>query len=221
MNWLDILKDRVEAGKRLASAVKSVGKDAIILGVPRGGVVVGFEVAQALCVPLDIIVTKKIGAPENPELAIGAVAEDGTYILDEDILRQIYVPKEYIAEEVERQKQEIQRRLIRYRGDVPYPTLKNREVVVIDDGVATGSTLKAALRLIRGKGAKTVVVAVPVGPPETIRELRKLADRVVVLFTPEPFYAIGQFYVDFSQTSDKEVIELLRRNREKQAKKVS
>jgi putative phosphoribosyl transferase len=218
---LDILKDRVEAGKRLASAVKSVGKDAIILGVPRGGVVVGFEVAQALCVPLDIIVTKKIGAPENPELAIGAVAEDGTYILDEDILRQIYVPKEYIAEEVERQKQEIQRRLIRYRGDVPYPTLKNREVVVIDDGVATGSTLKAALRLLRGKGAKTVVVAVPVGPPETIRELRKLADRVVVLFTPEPFYAIGQFYVDFSQTSDKEVIELLRRNREKQAKKVS
>jgi putative phosphoribosyl transferase len=218
---LDILKDRVEAGKRLASAVKSVGKDAIILGVPRGGVVVGFEVAQALCVPLDIIVTKKIGAPENPELAIGAVAEDGTYILDEDILRQIYVPKEYIAEEVERQKQEIQRRLIRYRGDVPYPTLKNREVVVIDDGVATGSTLKAALRLLRGKGAKTVVVAVPVGPPETIRELRKLADRVVVLFTPEPFYAIGQFYVDFAQTSDKEVIELLRRNREKQAKKVS
>ena len=218
---MDILKDRVEAGKRLASAVKSVGKDAIILGVPRGGVVVGFEVAQALCVPLDIIVTKKIGAPENPELAIGAVAEDGTYILDEDILRQIYVPKEYIAEEVERQKQEIQRRLIRYRGDVPYPNLKNREVVVIDDGVATGSTLKAALRLLRGKGAKTVVVAVPVGPPETIRELRKLADRVVVLFTPEPFYAIGQFYVDFSQTSDKEVIELLRRNREKQAKKVS
>ena len=215
---MDILKDRVEAGKRLASAVKSVGKDAIILGVPRGGVVVGFEVAQALCVPLDIIVTKKIGAPENPELAIGAVAEDGTYILDEDILRQIYVPKEYIAEEVERQKQEIQRRLIRYRGDVPYPTLKNREVVVIDDGVATGSTLKAALRLLRGKGAKTVVVAVPVGPPETIRELRKLADRVVVLFTPEPFYAIGQFYVDFSQTSDKEVIELLRRNRESRRK---
>ena len=215
---MDILKDRVEAGKRLASAVKSVGKDAIILGVPRGGVVVGFEVAQALCVPLDIIVTKKIGAPENPELAIGAVAEDGTYILDEDILRQIYVPKEYIAEEVERQKQEIQRRLIRYRGDVPYPTLKNREVVVIDDGVATGSTLKAALRLLRGKGAKTVVVAVPVGPLETIRELRKLADRVVVLFTPEPFYAIGQFYVDFSQTSDKEVIELLRRNRESRRK---
>jgi putative phosphoribosyl transferase len=221
VNWLEILKNRVEAGKKLALVVKSVRKDAIILAVPRGGVVVGFEVAQALCVPLDIIVTKKIGAPENSELAIGAVAEDGTFTLDEDILKQIYVPKEYINEEVERQKQEIQRRLIRYRGDVPYPSLKNREVVIVDDGVATGSTLKAALRLLRTKGAKTVVVAVPVGPPDTIKELRKLADRVVVLFTPEPFYAIGQFYMDFSQTSDEEVIELLKRNKESQPKEVS
>jgi putative phosphoribosyl transferase len=218
---LEILKNRVEAGKKLASAVKSVGKDAIILAVPRGGVVVGFEVAQALGVPLDIIVTKKIGAPENPELAVGAVAEDGTFTLDEDLLRQIYVPKEYINAEVERQKQEIQRRLIRYRGNVHYPNLKNREVVVVDDGVATGSTLKAALRLLQSKGAKTVVVAVPVGPPDTIKELKKFADRVVVLFTPEPFYAIGQFYEDFSQTSDEEVIELLKLSREKQEKGVS
>jgi putative phosphoribosyl transferase len=218
---LEILKNRVEAGKKLASAVKSVGKNAIILAVPRGGVVVGFEVAQSLGVPLDIIVTKKIGAPENPELAVGAVAEDGTFTLDEDLLRQIYVSKEYINAEVERQKQEIQRRLIRYRGDVPYPSLKNREVVVVDDGVATGSTLKAALRLLQSKGAKTVVVAVPVGPPDTIRELKKLADRVIVLFTPEPFYAIGQFYEDFSQTSDEEVIELLKLSREKQEKGVS
>jgi len=217
---LELLKDRVEAGKKLASAVKSVVKDAIILAVPRGGVIVGFEVAQALGMPLDIIVTKKIGAPENPELAVGAVAEDGTFILDEEILRQIYVPKEYINEEVKRQKQEIQRRLIRYRGDVPYPSLKNREVVVVDDGVATGSTLKAALRLLRSKGAKTVVVAIPVGPLDTIRELKKLADRVVVLLTPEPFYAIGQFYMDFSQNNDEEVIELLRRSREKRAKEV-
>lgn len=217
---MELLKDRVEAGKKLASAVKSVVKDAIILAVPRGGVIVGFEVAQALGMPLDIIVTKKIGAPENPELAVGAVAEDGTFILDEEILRQIYVPKEYINEEVKRQKQEIQRRLIRYRGDVPYPSLKNREVVVVDDGVATGSTLKAALRLLRSKGAKTVVVAIPVGPLDTIRELKKLADRVVVLLTPEPFYAIGQFYMDFSQNNDEEVIELLRRSREKRAKEV-
>jgi putative phosphoribosyl transferase len=116
-------------------------------------------------------------------------------------------------------RQEIQRRLVRYRGNVPYPSLKGREVIVVDDGVATGSTLKAALRLLRHKGAKTVTVAVPVGPPDTIRELEKLADRVVVLQTPEPFYAIGQFYVDFTQTNDDEVAELLKQSREKMQSK--
>ena len=211
---MSLLKDRVEAGRQLAKALKTVGKDAIVLAVPRGGVVVGFEVAKALGIPLDIIVTKKIGAPDNPELAIGAVAEDGSFILDEDIVRQVYVPKGYVEEEVERMRQEIQRRLIRYRGDVPYPNLKNREVIIVDDGVATGSTLKAALRLLRGRGVKTVTVVVPVGPPDTIRELEKLADRVVCLHTPALFYAIGQFYEDFSQTSDEEVTELLRRSRE-------
>jgi predicted phosphoribosyltransferase len=212
-DWMNILQNRVEAGKQLASAMKTADKDAIVLAVPRGGVVVGFEVAKALGISLDVIVTKKIGAPDNPELAIGAVAEDGTFFVDEDLVHRLFVPNEYVAAEVERQRQEIQRRLVRYRGDIPYPSLKNREVIVVDDGVATGSTLKAALRLVRHKGAKTVTVAVPVGPPDTIRELEKLADRVVVLLTPEPFYAIGQFYVDFSQTSDEEVIELLKRRR--------
>ena len=212
---MNLLRDRVEAGKQLAQALKTASENAIVLAVPRGGVVVGYEVAKALGVPLDVIVTKKIGAPDNPELAIGAVAEDGTFILDEDLARRLFVPKEYISEEVERMRQEIQRRLVRYRGDVPYPSLKNREVIVVDDGVATGSTLKAALRLLRNKGAKTVTVAVPVGPPDTIRELEKLADRVVCLLTPEPFYAIGQFYEDFTQTSDEEVTKLLKLSREK------
>jgi putative phosphoribosyl transferase len=211
---MTLLKNRVEAGKQLASALKTASKDAIVLAVPRGGVVVGYEVARALGILLDVIVTKKIGAPDNSELAIGAVAEDGTFILDDDLVRRLYVSKEYIKEEVERQREEIQRRLVRYRGNVPYPSLRNREVIVVDDGVATGSTLKAALRLIRSKGAKTVTVAVPVGPPDTIRELEKLADRVVCLLTPEPFYAIGQFYVDFAQTSDGEVAELLKLSRE-------
>lgn len=211
---MSLLKDRVEAGRQLAKALKTVGKDAVVLAVPRGGVVVGYEIAKALGIPLDIIVTKKIGAPDNPELAIGAVAEDGTFILDEDIVRQVNVPKGYVEEEVERMRQEIQRRLIRYRGDVPYPDLKNREVIVVDDGVATGSTLKAALKLLRRRGAKSVTVAVPVGPPDTIHELEKLADRVVCLHTPAMFYAIGQFYEDFSQTNDEEVTELLRRSRE-------
>ncbi len=211
---MSLLKNRVEAGKQLAQALKTASKNAIVLAVPRGGVVVGYEVAKSLGVPLDVIVTKKIGAPDNPELAIGAVAEDGTFILDEDLARRLYVPKEYISEEVERMRQEIQRRLVRYRGNVPYPNLKNRDVIVVDDGVATGSTLKAALRLLRHKGAKTVTVAVPVGPPDTIRELEKVADRVVVLQTPEPFYAIGQFYVDFTQTDDEEVAMLLKQTKE-------
>ena len=210
---MNLLRNRVEAGKQLAQALKTASENAIVLAVPRGGVVVGYEVAKALGLPLDVIVTKKIGAPDNPELAIGAVAEDGTFILDDDLVDRLFIPKDYIKEEVERQRREIQRRLLRYRGDVPYPSLKNREVIVVDDGVATGSTLKAALRLLRHKGAKTVTVAVPVGPPDTIRELEKLADRVVCLQTPEPFYAIGQFYVDFSQTSDEEVSELLKLSR--------
>jgi putative phosphoribosyl transferase len=211
---MSLLRDRVDAGKQLAKALKTAGKDAIVLAVPRGGVVVGFEVAKALGIPLDIIVTKKIGAPDNPELAIGAVAEDGTFILDDDIVRQVFVPKGYIEDEVQRMREEIQRRLVRYRGNVPYPNLKNRDIVVVDDGVATGSTLKAALRLLRGKGAKSVTIAVPVGPSDTIRELGKLADRVVCLHTPALFYAIGQFYEDFSQTSDEEVTELLKRSRQ-------
>ena len=212
---MNLLRNRMEAGKQLAQALKTASENAIVLAVPRGGVVVGYEVAKALGLPLDVIVTKKIGAPDNPELAIGAVAEDGTFILDDDLVDRLFIPKDYIKKEVERQRREIQRRLLRYRGDVPYPSLKNQEVIVVDDGVATGSTLKAALRLLRHKGAKTVTVAVPVGPPDTVRELKKLADRVVCLQTPEPFYAIGQFYVDFSQTSDEEVTELLKLSREK------
>jgi len=211
---MNLLRNRVEAGKQLAKAVKTASENAIVLAVPRGGVVVGYEVAQALCLPLDVIVTKKIGAPDNSELAIGAVAEDGTFILDEELARRLFVPMEYISGEVERMRQEIQRRLVRYRGDIKYPSLKNREVIVVDDGVATGSTLKAALRLLRNKGAKAITVAIPVGPSDTIRELETLADRVVCLITPEPFYAIGQFYEDFAQTSDEEVTKLLTLNRE-------
>ncbi len=146
---MSLLRNRVEAGRELAKLIEKVSNRTIVLAVPRGGVVVGYEVAKQLRVPLDIIVTKKIGAPDNPELAIGAVAEDGTYIINEDIAQQVYVPKGYIDEEVKRMKEEIQRRLVRYRGEVPYPELESRDVIVIDDGVATGSTLKAALRLLR------------------------------------------------------------------------
>lgn len=206
--------DRVDAGKRLASALKDFsGKKGIVLAIPRGGVVVGYMIAKALNLPLDVIIPRKIGAPDNPELAIGAVAEDGTAILDGNLIKYLGVSREYIKEETERQKQEIGRRLKLYRQDASYPNLKGLDVIVVDDGIATGSTMKAALASVKNRGAASITVAVPVGPPSTIDELEKMADHVVCLHTPEFFQAIGEFYTDFSQTSDEEVIGLLRENK--------
>ena len=216
MKSVRLFRDRVDAAKRLVSALAGLtGKDAIVLAIPRGGVVVGFEVAKALNVPLDVIIPRKIGAPGNPELAIGAVTEDGTVILNEELVNYLGVTERYIKEESGRQRQEIQRRLKLYRGDVPYPSLRNLDVIIVDDGIATGSTMKAALASVRKRGAKTIVVAIPVGPPSTIEELKKLAEHVVCLNTPESFYAIGQFYEDFAQTADEEVISLLRLSKQK------
>jgi putative phosphoribosyl transferase len=207
--------DRVDAGKRLAQALRGhVGEDAVVLAIPRGGVVVGYEVTKALALSLDVIIPRKIGAPNNPELAIGAMTEDGTILLDDRLVDYLNVSQEYVKEESEAQRAEIHRRLRRYRGDIPYPSLKGREVILIDDGIATGSTMKAALASVRKRGAKSVIIAIPVGPPSTIRELEKEADRVVCLHAPEVFYAIGQFYGDFTQTQDEEVIKLLKLNKQ-------
>ena len=212
---MTLFADRVDAGKRLAQDLKAhVSNDAVVLAIPRGGVVVGYEVAKALVLSLDVIIPRKIGAPNNPELAIGAMTEDGTILLDDRLVDYLNVSQEYIEEESEAQKAEIHRRLKLYRGDIPYPSLKGREVILIDDGIATGSTMKAALASVRKRGAKSVIIAIPVGPPSTIRELEKEADRVVCLHTPEAFYAIGQFYEDFTQTQDEEVIRLLKLNKQ-------
>lgn len=207
--------DRIDAGKRLASALKGFsGKHGIVLAIPRGGVVVGYVIARALNLPLDVIIPRKIGAPDNPELAIGAVAEDGTTILDENLITYLGVSREYIKQETERQKREIERRLKVYRQDTSYPNLKGLDVIVVDDGIATGSTMKAALASVKNRGAASVTVAVPVGPPSTIEELNGMADRVVCLYTPEYFQAIGQFFTDFSQTEDEEVIKLLKESKQ-------
>jgi predicted phosphoribosyltransferase len=212
--------DRIDAGKRLASVLKDfTGKNGIVLAIPRGGVVVGFEIAKALNLQLDVIIPRKIGSPENPELGIGAVAEDGTTILDNQLIKYLAVSKEYIAIETQRQKHEIGRRLKLYRQDASYPNIKGLDVIVVDDGIATGSTMKAALASVRNRGASSVTVAVPVGPPSTIEELNELADRVVCLYTPEYFQAIGEFYNDFSQTPDEEVIRLLRESKQKPDRK--
>jgi putative phosphoribosyl transferase len=210
---LAFFADRVDAGKRLASALADLkGKNAIVLSIPRGGVVVGFEICKELGFQLDIIVPRKIGAPNNPELAIGAVTEDGTTILNERLVGQLGISKRFILDEGERQRAEIKRRLKSYRGNAPYPSLKDRLVIIVDDGIATGYTMKAALASVGKKGAKSVTVAIPVGPPSTIEDLDSMADRMICLFSPEVFYAIGEFYQDFSQTSDEEVITLLRLN---------
>ncbi len=203
--------DRVDAGKKLADALSDfLPTNGLVLAIPRGGVVVGYQIAEALDLPLDVIVPHKLGAPDNPELAIGAVTEDGSTVLDEGIVAYLSVSSSYIEEESRRQREEIRRRQKLYREGAPPPNVRGKNVIVVDDGIATGSTMKAALASVRNKGAASVTVAVPVGPPSTIAELKQQADRVVCLYLPEYFQAIGQFYEQFGQTSDEEVIELLR-----------
>lgn len=206
--------DRKDAGKQLASALTDFSfKEGMVLAIPRGGVVVGYEIASALNFKLDVIVPRKIGAPDNPELAIGAVTEDGTMILDDSLIMYLGVSNDYIYQESERQKQEIRRRQNFYRQGVSEPEIKDKNVIVVDDGIATGYTMKAALASVRNRGAATLTVAIPVGPPSTIKELEGQADNIVCLYTPEYFQAIGQFYSDFSQTTDEEVIELLKKQK--------
>jgi putative phosphoribosyl transferase len=207
-------RDRVDAGKRLAAALADfVDRDGVVLAIPRGGVVVGYEIAEALDLPLDVIAPHKLGAPDNPELAIGAVAEDGSAVLDNQLIAYLGVEDGYVEEEKQRQKAEIERRLKVYRQGMAPRELKGKDVIIVDDGIATGSTMKAALLSVKNQRAKTVTVAIPVGPPSTIEDLKRQADRVICLETPEYFQAIGQFYDDFSQTSDEEVIELLKKCR--------
>lgn len=206
--------DRKDAGKQLASALTDFSfKEGMVLAIPRGGVVVGYEIASALNFKLDVIIPRKIGTPDNPELAIGAVTEDGTMILDDSLIMYLGVSNDYIYQESERQKQEIRRRQNFYRQGVSEPEIKDKNVIVVDDGIATGYTMKAALASVRNRGAATLTVAIPVGPPSTIKELKHQADNIVCLYTPEYFQAIGQFYSDFSQTTDEEVIELLKKQK--------
>jgi putative phosphoribosyl transferase len=204
-------QDRHEAGRLLAKELTWLRgqKDLLVLGIPRGGVVVAYEVARELKAPLDVYITRKIGAPYNPELAIGAVASDGTVVLDDDLVRRIGASEQYVEEETERQREEIERRVAAYRGSRPEVELQGKSVVVVDDGVATGATVLASLRAIKQREPEQLILAVPVGPPDTIRRLSQEADRVICLETPEVFWAVGAFYAVFDQTSDAEVVRLL------------
>jgi putative phosphoribosyl transferase len=204
-----VFEDRAEAGRRLAEALAHLeAENAVVLSIPRGGVEVGAEVARAMGWPLDIVIPRKVRAPGNQELGLGAVAP-GVRVLDERMVRSLGVSPEYLEREIAFEEEEIRRRSEAYRaGRGPFD-LREKVAVIVDDGVATGGTAMAALRWARAQGASRVILAVPVAPAEAVANLAKEADEVVCLATPEPFYAVGQWYARFPQTSDQEVIRQL------------
>jgi predicted phosphoribosyltransferase len=186
-------------------------KDSIVLGLPRGGVPVAFEVGRALESPLDIIVVRKLGVPWQPELAMGAIASGGVRVLDEELIRREGISPEDVEAVAAREKQEAERREQLYRAGRPALELRNRTVILVDDGLATGSTMRAAVKCVKSLQPSAVIVAVPVASRQACAYLRHVADECVCLAVPEPFGAVGEWYQDFRQTSDAEVRELLRR----------
>lgn len=206
--------DRVEAAKLLAKELREFrGKNAVVLGIPRGGIVIAKEIASALEARLDIVLTHKLGAPGNPELAIGAITEDGKIFLNEMLTSRMDAKSVYLKQEKERQLAVIKLRVEQYRKILAKAPLKDSIVIITDDGVATGATMKAALWAARQEHPRALIAALPVGPQDAIRELAQDADDVVVLRSPSFFGAIGQFYLDFSQVEDEEVLEILKEER--------
>jgi len=204
-----IFADRREAGDRLAEALTPLaGTAAVVLAIPRGGVVVGRVVADRLGVPLDVVIPRKVGAPNNPELGLGAVAP-GVRVLDERLIAELGVTEEYLEREIEAQEREIARREAAYRKGRPPVEVEQKVAIVVDDGVATGGTAAAACRWARQAGAMRVILAVPVAPRQARAMLEREADQVLFLATPDPFFAVGQWYHDFDQVSDAEVVSLL------------
>ena len=203
-------RDRAEGGRALAAQLRRYASaDPIVLALPRGGVPVAFEVARALRAPLDVIVVRKLGLPYQPELGMGAIGEDGVLVLNREIVVRGRVTERDLASVEQRERAELDRRARCFRGGLPMLRIDGRTVIIVDDGLATGSTARAAVQVARAHGAARVVLATPVAPADTLAELARDADDVVCVSTPEPFYAIGQWYDDFSQTSDEEVVRLL------------
>jgi putative phosphoribosyl transferase len=205
--------NRTEGGRLLAEKLARYSNrdDVIVLGLPRGGVPVAYEVAKRLRAPLDVFIVRKLGVPGFEELAAGAIASGGVRVLNEDVMRAIPYADEAIEAVTARETAELERREQIYRQDRPPPELRDRIAILVDDGLATGATMRAAVKALRQRGAAKVVVAVPVGPPDTCLELEQLADDAICLSTPPFFQAVGQYYEDFSQTSDADVRELLSR----------
>lgn len=206
-----MFSNREEAGKILGAKIKEKGyvKDCIALGIPRGGVIVAKEVAESINCKLDIIIPRKLRAPFNPELAFGAISSDDSLVIDESLVSLLNISDEYIKQEKQTQLDEIKRRRIKYKKGKPLPYVKGKIVILVDDGIATGATMKAGVISIRKEEPEKVVVAVPVASPQSVEELREMADEVICLYAPAYFAAVGQFYMEFPQTSDDEVIEVL------------
>src|SRR5213083_3453673 len=205
--------NRTEAGRLLAEKLEKYANrnDVVVLGLPRGGVPVAYEVAKRLHAPLDVFIVRKLGVPGFEELAAGAIASGGVRVLNEDVIRAIPYADEAIEAVTVKETAELERREHIYREGRPPPELRDRIVILVDDGLATGATMRAAVKALRQRGAAKIVVAVPVGPPDTCREFEDEADEVICASAPEFFQAVGQYYEDFSQTSDEEVSELLAR----------
>ncbi len=207
----ELFRDRRDAGRALAGLLGTYGhrRDVVVLALPRGGVPVAYEVAQALQLPLDLLVVRKLGVPGQEEYAMGAIASGGQRVLDLAVVRALAIPDAAVDEVTRREQQELERRERLYRGDRPAPALRGHTAIVIDDGLATGSTMRAAVQALRMREPARIVVAVPVASAESCAALRNEADEVVCVRTPSPFRAVGLWYQDFSQTGDDEVRELL------------
>jgi putative phosphoribosyl transferase len=208
-----IFRNRQDAGQRLAARLMNYAErsDVLVLALPRGGVPVAFEVAQQLKAPLDVFLVRKLGVPGHEELAMGAIASGGTRVINEDVVRYLQIPGEVIDAVAADEQRELERRERAYRDGRPAPQVKDRVVILIDDGLATGSTMRAAAAALHKQNPSRIVVAVPVAPAETCEEFRKEVDEVVCAATPEPFQGVGLWYDNFSQTSDEEVRQLLHR----------
>jgi predicted phosphoribosyltransferase len=206
-----VYRDRTEAGRVLAERLGAYADrpDVIVLALPRGGVPVGYEVARALHAPLDVFIVRKLGVPGHEELAMGAVATGGVRVVNEQVVRALGIPDSVIDAVASWELEELRRRERLYRGDRPPPDVRGKTVILVDDGLATGSTMLAAVRALRQQQPARIVVAVPIAAPDTCELLRAEVDDVVCAVTPEPFYAVGLWYRDFSQTTDEEVRELL------------
>jgi putative phosphoribosyl transferase len=209
-----MFRNRSEAGSRLAARLDRYKErdDVIVLALPRGGVVTGYEVARAIGAPLDVLIVRKIGFPYQPELAAGAVAETGSVVLNRDIMEMGGLTEEALKPEIDRQKAEIARRIVLYRGGRPLTDLADKTVVLVDDGIATGATIKAAIAALKQENIAKLVLALPVGPPETVEVLRTMVDEFICLETPLYFMAVGAHYGDFTQVTDEDVVKLLHRS---------